>query len=70
MQSNFKSTRLTFKVAVLFTSAAITTLIFSRQHSLAEFYASKPDAALVAARSLPVAVKVAFASPAHRGLET
>lgn len=54
MHSNFKPTNITIKVAALFTSAAITTLIFGSQLGLAEFYASKSDAALVTASVLPV----------------
>lgn len=67
MQSNFKPTNLTFKVAALFASAAITTLIFGSQLGLAEFYASKSDAALFAARVLPVVDKPGCNSTVQRG---
>ena len=67
MQSTFKPTNLACKVAALFTSAAITSLVFGSQLSLAEFYASKSDAALVAARVLPVVDKTACTLPVHRG---
>ena len=66
MQSNFKPTNLAFKVAALFTSAAITTVVFGSQLGLAEFYASKSDPALVAERVPPVVDKAACTLPVHR----
>lgn len=67
MQSNFKPTNLACKVAALFTSAAITTLVFGSQLGLAEFYASKSNPALIAARVVPVVDKAACTLPVHRG---
>ena len=67
MQPHFAPNKLSIRVAALFTSAAITTLIFGSQLGLAEFYASRSDAALAVARTVPLAEKAACAAPANAG---
>lgn len=67
MPSNFKPSTLTFRVAALFASAGITTLIFGSQLGLADLYASEPGAALVAERVAPRADKADCALPVYSG---
>lgn len=54
---------LSIRVAALFTSAAMTTVIFGSQLDLAEHYISTSDDVLAAERTVPIVEKADCAIP-------
>lgn len=59
MNPHLAPSPLSIRVAALFTSAAMTTLIFGSQLGLAEHYLSTSDVILAAECNVPIAEKAA-----------
>lgn len=61
MNPHFAPNPLSIRVAALFTSAAMTTVIFGSQLGLAEHYIAKSDVVLAAQCNVPIAERAACA---------